>query len=322
MKRLMSILFTATLLSSCLKEELPIQKPQPGDVETAQVSMSADYTYQVFFDLNSGEEVSKNFKTDWDLGFECSDNGSHIILNSSKLMFAADTKDSDPTLSDTSGNYSWKSDVASGNLDSSALINWQSGNLFIINRGYNSKGKHQGFYKLIVHSFDNESFEISFAELSEDKLQSVTINKNNALNFVQFSFEDGGKLVPIEPDKSTWDLCFTQYTESLFDGELYIPYLVTGVITNRNQTLCAFIDNLPFDQINYEKALELDLSDKINVIGYGWKEYDFDLGLYAIDSDKVYIVRNRSGIYYKLRFIDFYDNSGERGSPLFEYQRL
>jgi hypothetical protein len=35
-----------------------------------------------------------------------------------------------------------------------------------------------------------------------------------------------------------------------------------------------------------------------------------------------YVVLDREGYFYKLRFISFYNNSGEKGYPTFEFQRL
>ena len=52
----------------------------------------------------------------------------------------------------------------------------------------------------------------------------------------------------------------------------------------------------------------------INVIGYDWKIYDFDTGFYTIDPSATYILSDTEGYFYKLRFIDFYNENGEKGS--------
>ena len=70
---------------SCEQEELPISPHQTGDVLVQQIEMLQDYRYQVFYNLENNEIISENLKTDWDLGFENTPNGFHIVLNSSTL---------------------------------------------------------------------------------------------------------------------------------------------------------------------------------------------------------------------------------------------
>ena len=55
-----------------------------------------------------------------------------------------------------------------------------------------------------------------------------------------------------------------------------------------------------------------------DVIGYDWKEYDFDTGIYAIFPDHVFIVQDVEGYFYKLHFTDWYNAAGQRGNPRFE----
>jgi hypothetical protein len=46
------------------------------------------------------------------------------------------------------------------------------------------------------------------------------------------------------------------------------------------------------------------------------------LGTYTIESDRIYLLRNSEGIFWKLHFIDFYTQNGEKGAPMFELQEL
>ena len=71
---------------SCDKEELPILPHQTGDVLVQQIEMLQDYRYQVFYNLENNEIISENLKTDWDLGFENTQNGFHIVLNYSMFL--------------------------------------------------------------------------------------------------------------------------------------------------------------------------------------------------------------------------------------------
>src|SRR5690554_4194374 len=106
-------------LFACEKEELPVPEHQSGDLQQASVDLGVDYEYQIFYDLQSNKVVSTNHKDIWDLAFECAENGNHIVLNSSKLMFAFDTKIQDfEAVNDTASlgkNKKW--DHPSGDLN-------------------------------------------------------------------------------------------------------------------------------------------------------------------------------------------------------------
>ena len=70
-----------------------------------------------------------------------------------------------------------------------------------------------------------------------------------------------------------------------------------------------------------EIAKEFNYSTDVNTIGYNWKDYNHDLGDYII-LDNSYVIKNRSGYYYKFHLIDFYNSSGQKGNMKFEFQRL
>ncbi len=323
MKKILFSISISLLLASCLKEEIPVSIPDPGELNTAQVGMDGDYKYQVYFNLELGENVSQNFKTEWDLGFECSPEGWHIILNSSKLMKAAWVDGTFWERTDTAGITNWIYDGVTGHLDSTAIGDWSEGPSYcIIDRGVDERGRHQGFSKLSVISFDENEFNIQFSDLEENKANPMSVLKNADLNFISFSFDEGGKQIAIEPDKNNWDLVFTQYTETLFDGTEYIPYLVTGTQINRNQMMVAVEEERSFEEIELEDVLDYEFEDRIDRPGYDWKYFDFDNSVYTVLSNKIYIIRSYNGKYYKLRFTDFYNDSGEKGYPKFEYQAL
>src|SRR5262245_47617829 len=102
------------LFSSCLKEEDPLTPPNlPGDVQTALIPMGKNYEKQFFFDLGTNSIVSWNDKADWDLAFECGLEGHHIFLNTSKLMFAGNTKSNDFVAVASDSGIVWKWDAAS-----------------------------------------------------------------------------------------------------------------------------------------------------------------------------------------------------------------
>lgn len=313
------------LLASCERDEIPITPHDAGDVLTSQVEMEPDYKWQVYFDLSTNSVVGENLKVKWDLGFETSASGYHIVLNAAKLMYAYPTGKTDfAVVTDTNGitlNHTW--DEASGNLDSTAIGDWRNtGEVYIIDRGYNELGQHRGYRKAIFKAVDGASYTFRFAKLDGSEDTTLTIAKDADYNFTFFTFNNGGEVLTIEPPKETWDLVFTQYTHIFYDEVPVIPYLVTGCLLNRSGTKAVMDNTIAFEEITFEYAQTKMLTSNINTIGYAWKEYNFDTGAYLVYPELNYIIQDSEGFYYKLHFIDFYDNQGQKGSPRFEFQRL
>lgn len=322
-KYILFIGIVALFLQSCEKKEIPIPVPPPGDVTIQQVEMGGDYRKQLFFSLKNNEVVSENLKTIWDLSFESSDEGWHILLNSSKFMAAYFFEGKAFNDEINLGNAQWTWDTHSGNLDSTAIGDWRDVNgVYVIDRGYNQAGIHQGYRKLVINASSVQTFEIRYALVNGDEEVNMSIPKNKSLNYTPFSFVSGNEFPVVMPDKETWDIEFTQYTFIYYDLEEITPYLVTGVILNRNNVQAIIQTDVTFDEIDLSYASELQLGNAIDVIGHEWKYFNFDEGFYTILPQLSYVLMDVEGVYYKLHFIDFYTETGEKGAPKFEFQKL
>ncbi len=312
------LLLKIVLFSSCEKVELPVQPHDPGDVITASVNMQEDYTLQIFYDLKTNRIVSQNLKTAWDLAFENSQDGYHVLLNSSKMMYAYNTgkKDFDAvTTKDTTGNKKW--DTPDGDLDNTAIGDWrQNRNVYIIDRGINSTGTRLGLWKIQFIDVNAGRYEVWIAPVSSGETSAVTITKDTTYNLSFLSFEDKKQLM-IEPPKNTWDIVFTQYMH-IFTEPL-MPYLVTGCLLNRNATTAAVDTVREFQSIDISCIKTYSFTNNINTIGYSWKA--FTGNTYVTYPAMNYIIQNHEGIYYKLHFIDFMA-AGVKGNPKWEYQQL
>lgn len=309
------------ILHSCKKGELPITPHNPGAVTTHTVDMDANYKWQIYFDLSTNRVVGQNIKTSWDLGFESSENGFHILLNTAKAMYAQNKFTTDfASVTDTIGfslNKKW--DVPSGNPDSTAIGDWRSTNhVYIIDRGYSETGIHQGFKKIVFQHVSTHDYTIRFSNLNGTDDITITIEKDSTYNMQYLSLNESGNIVQVEPPKKNWDICFTQYLH-VFHEPLE-PYLVTGCLLNRYKTKAILKAGYQFDQIDYEVAITSILSNHLNSIGYAWKS--FVSGAYIVDASMNYILLDQEGHYYKLHFIDFYNASGVKGNPKWEFQLL
>jgi hypothetical protein len=129
-----------------------------------------------------------------------------------------------------------------------------------------------------------------------------------------------GQTVAVEPPKDTWDIAFTQYTHVFEEESGPLPYLVTGCLLNRYKTVAIKDTVNIFSDISLAGAESATFSNAINTIGYDWKTYTGST--YVVNKSWNYVIRNRNGFYYKMHFISFFNTSGEKGSPSFEYQQL
>ncbi|MBI3518667.1 MAG: hypothetical protein HY062_04830 [Bacteroidetes bacterium] len=306
---------------SCEKKELPAPKYDRGDVMTAQVEMTSNYKNQIWFSLSENKVVATNLKTDWDIAFESSENGDHIILNTSLGMRVYKTNKTQLSqVTDTAGLGAHETvDSPTGNLDSTA-IDWKTGNnVFIINRGYSETGQELGFYKLKIISASATQFMFEYADIYGTQTYQGTVNKNSERSFNAYSLTLHTP-VNIEPLKTGYDLCFTQYTHIFYDPFQY--YQVMGVLTNTFNTRMIKISDRPFSDITINDTLGRSFLTAKNAIGYDWKAFNLNTNMYTVNTNLCYIINDSKGFYYKLHFIDFYNSSGVKGYPTFEFKRL
>jgi hypothetical protein len=314
--------FISTTMTGCLKEEEPVKPTKSGSVITRTIEMTPQYRYQVFYNLEEDSLVGRNPKWDWDLAFDASAEGSVVHINGAKFMFASQMQTEDfLAVRDTQGYFKkrrWEAvntpdTVTIGSVRNNAKVYW-------IDRGYDENGDQMPFVKVQFESVDNQKYRFKVARmgsLSTPEIYEVT--KDPSVNEVHFSLTTN-KIVPVEPPKQKWDIQFTQYMYTFFDP--YTPYLVTGVLLNPFETSAAVDSTSGFAKIDRAFAQNMKLSNMPDVIGYTWKGFSLNTQVYNINSTYTYVIKDSKGIYYKLRFIGFFDNLGRRGYPKFEYQKL
>lgn len=314
-------LLLTLFFAACEKEELPIEKKDRGDVITAEVFIEDDYRYQIWYDLENNVEVKKSLKTDWDLAFSCSDSSSDIYINGGISMQAANTGSKDLSANYDPNSLNFKGENVNGYFDSLALKNWQSGNVFVIDKGYSTDFTSRGQVKVQFISLEKGVY--TFKYKGEDGIEKeVQLTKDAKYNRIGFSF-DTETVVEFEPAKDSYDFCFTQYSQIFFEPD-YLPYTVTGVLIN-NSAVSAYAEKeLAFSEITAESIKESAFTSTRDIIGYDWKTIDINLAnpIYEIDLSQNFIIKTRNGFLFKLHFIDFYNSQGAKGNFVFEYQRL
>lgn len=310
------------ILGSCQRRELPVPKYDRGTAMSGRIDLTGNYKNQVWYSLSGNQVVSTNLKKDWDIAFESRPDGWHVILNSAKSMQAAlCTKVGLTEIKDTLGYaLSAKPDSPSGNLDSTAIGEWRSHHhCYIINRGYDENARFQGFYKLKITSQTLDTLYFEYGDVYGKQIYQGKLGKTLGYAWVMYSFSTRKQLL-VEPPQHSYDLCFSQYTTIFYDPFMY--YQVTGVLSNAPHTGVIKLPERNFTDVQLSDTLGHTFSYRKDAIGYDWKSYDLNTNVYTIYNKVIYIIKDRQGFYYKLHFIDFYNEQGEKGYPTFEYMKL
>jgi len=336
LKNLILIIAVVLSFSSCFEKDQMVPKHEPGDVIVGVIPMTMYYSNQVYYNLGTSEISGLNERSAFDLNFECLDTSTVIRLNTANFALAALSNNTDILDNIDTVGFQWKFDGSTGDIDSLAVFDWISINngdtsyndkVWVINRGINAMGVQLGLVKVKFTAYKKGSFHFSFVSEDDNKVVDAVVSKDSIHLFKQFSFikESADQF---EPPVTDWDLLFTQYTTMLYtnEGESY-PYLVTGVLQQYGNVKVALDTNLIFNEISLADTASIDFSYNFDKIGYNWKELVGDVNTgdirYEVRLNYNYIIKDSKSYYYKLRFVNFYNpETGEKGFPTFEYQRL
>lgn len=320
MKKIYVLGLIAWCCTACDLGESPILPVDRGDVKTFQVEMGTDYRTQIFYDLSTLSIVSSNEKEIWDLGFEAAADGFHVVLNTSRGGAVYRTGNPNiEAVTDTLGAQ-WRRDVPSGHLDSTAIGDQRTApEVLVIDRGYNAAGNHTGLRKIQVTSISATQYQVQGAKMDGSDAFTLDIPKDGSRNYIAVSL-DPGAVVEVEPDKQSWDLMFTQYTHIFTDPPL--PYLVVGVRINQANVSVAPVKDREFSELSFDDVDQYTFYTAADVIGYTWKQYEFSTGSFIVFPEYNFLLRDGEGRHFKLHFIDYYNENGDKGAPKLEVQEL
>tara|TARA_B100000768_G_C11279203_1_gene377588 strand:+ start:1994 stop:2965 length:972 start_codon:yes stop_codon:yes gene_type:complete len=323
MKRYLALLMFI-LCTACEKEELAIEAHNINIIQSNQIDMGSDYSYQTFYNIETNTIISQNLKTSWNLGFESKDDGWNIIINSS--VFSQISIIENNNFEDFSDleDLDWQWDNPKGIFENTAIGDYRNLNdhFYVLDLGYDLNNNKVGYVKFKIDSVSSSSYYLTFSSLDDLQLQTSTIAKDPDYNFIYYSFESGD-VIGVEPQKNMWHLSFTQYTHLFNEASTSSPYLVSGVYLNYlNDNLVAVDSTSNFSDIFFSDISRYSFLNYQNSIGYDWKNYDLQTALYSIFTHKIFIIKTNSHKYFKFRFLDFYNDNGDKGYPLFELQEL
>ena len=329
MRYISIILLFMLSLQSCFEEEEMIPPHEQGDLEEGQAALEPYYENQVYFDLSDNEEAASSSIYYYDLSFESSGGGWIIRLNSAKFMLAGNSHDTVFIADLIPDMLDMIFDKSDGNPDSTAIgawyeiledSAWSLQHVYLLDLGTDREGLSLG-QKKVQFDMLGDDFLMRYANMDNSGDTLVLIVRDPAMDQVYYSFDKG--FVDIAPAPDLWSLLFSKYTTMLVtdEGEDY-PYLVVGLLLNPNGVTAALDTIHDFMDMSRDDIADLEFTSQADVIGYDWKYYNFDAGVYTIVPDMNYVIRDRNGFFYKLRFVDFYSDKGVKGYPTFEFVRL
>ncbi len=313
------------ILLSCEKEEPPYP-PARGGLLTAAIGK--DYSRSSYLRISDGTFAASRERDVFQLSFSSASPDSAIFLNSFNFMFARKSGDTNySAVLDTNSPHPWTYDFPDGDPGRTALRGARnaggalSKEVFILDLGYDKQFNKLGYWKFQLLGVDEESYTFRIGPLDSLEGQVQRVERRLDHRRVMWDAENAAEVL-FEPAVGEWDLCFTQYTDyDLTEQGDTLVYLVRGVLSDRGRLTIARADSLDWASIQLSDAVQFNYTEDAHAIGYDWKTYDFNTATYVTDTQRVFLLNSPSG-FYKMRFLDYYNDAGERGFPSFELQGL
>lgn len=324
-----SVLLILFFLSACFKEDVAL-KPYDGVITLIPEPIQLNQSY---FDFETGRVLTSLPGNTWQLGFECTAEGWHIITNSGGNWFIFNSEQTVPNeLVSMPTKVDHLYDVPSAFPDSTAVGNWTlispGGNTYTHNiylLGHYENGKFKDIKEVVFLSVDDTSYHFSYKEELSGLSDTISIIKNDSAGYVYFNF-DTKLQVNAEPDKELWDLAFGPYYDMATYFGVTIPYLVGGSFINAGYTEAVLDSVNSFDRIDADMIPDYEFIRQRDIPGYRWKSVTVDVSgggsaTYKVKTDYSYVFHTAEDHYYKLKFIS-YTHNGLSGYPQFEFKKL
>jgi len=321
-----ALALTSSLLLGCEKEE---QLYPPGLTGTVTASMGGDYRTALYFDLSTATFTQTVDHDLWSLSFDLNTSPPGVYLNSANFMFAKPAGDTAFfAVQDTAGGAPWAYDYPDGNPDRTAVRGLSNAEgqstraVYWLNLGFDEQGNALGIRKFQVLSWTEDSLFFRSARFDGTEVRTGAVGRRTNHRRSEFDLLTHESRF-IEPERSDWDLLFTQYTDyDLTEEGDTLAYLVRGVLTDPDRLEMARWPGTDWDNIALSAVQDLNYSSAQNAIGYDWKTFSLDQGVYTVQTYWIYIIHSDRDGYFKLRFLDYYNAQGERGHAQFELRGL
>ncbi|MFN4913943.1 MAG: HmuY family protein [Sphingomonadales bacterium] len=331
------VILTCLSITACEKDEPLYTAPEvPLGTQSATFAMGENYENQLWFEFSTQKTASNSFGL-WDIGFSLSEK-NNIIINCGKHSAYAVTYMENTNFRDIQyieeSKHNWTFDNPNGHADSLSFSGWcesyQSGKakpkdrLYIINRGADSLGTKK-YIKLKMLGREGGSYHFQWGALTDTTPHDVYITAKNEYNYAYYCFSTEKEVYNEPFQRDNWDIVITTYKQTVTEETIgtTMPYILRGVLSNPNKVKVLELNNvIDFNAINLQYAKSLVFSNFLNEIGYDWKTWSLSANKYTVNQKKIFIILDAKGNYFKMRFVDFYNDKGEKGYPKIAWELL
>lgn len=307
----------AVALFGCIEYELPVDARPAGQAEVHTASIGDKYEQRIFYSLVDRAIVASHSKMDWCLRLEPREDGVDAVLNSSRTMRIARTGLTDfrsDWAEDEADALPWRLDAPNGFPGDSTERVLQVGEVVLINLGYGLENDLLGHSQVQLIAIDTEGCRLRVAGLDGTAEATLTVpwNPDGPHGYVSLLEQAACDL---EPPSDSWELLLTQYSE-LLEGDF--PYQVTGILTPSQRVKVYDYSDYSWDEALAHDWSQDEFTADWNAIGYDWKYFDLNEGVYSIDPNRIFGVKTSEGREFQLRILDFYDEIGNKGHFVME----
>ncbi len=322
--RIFALIIVVFGLGSCMKKETPYELPAHGDAIHQTMRMGADYGTQFYYDLKNAKIVHTSKVDSWHLAFENTLDGQGIYMNGGAGMALVRTEKTafDQITAHDCADELWLQDDPSGEQAKSGFGLWNENDMsrdriYIVRL----EPTNEELRTIKLKSVSTAAYEIEVGNIGTGVTTTHKILKDPTRVYSYFNLRTLHDCGTVEPVKESWDFVMTRYGFTFYDQDPPLPYIVTGVLTNPSTTVHK--DSLHnFYEIESDFISKCTMIEDRDAIGFDWKYYDFDLGIYHIRQDFNFIIKTQHDEYFKLRFLNFYDDNGLKGTPSFEFKQI
>jgi hypothetical protein len=172
-----------------------------------------------------------------------------------------------------------------------------------------------------IAQYPNGDFTFRYDVVGGTKNSSIidTLKQSAANGGAYKYFNFTTKSVTVEPIGGDWDLDFTRYYDTAWNGSAYVPYPLTGV-QSKSGTLVSKIDNTLWDDLKAKGQIFVDSSrdttggngfqNDLSRIGSKWKTFNGQS--YDMVANLNYIIEKKVGSsleYWAIQFTGFVGSS-------------
>ena len=293
------------LLAACFPKEEAI--PAVERVNLSQFVDAGEYKNTVtFYSLETSEIVAEADPMQWDLYID----NEVIRLNYFRSMRVAKVDKAWHEIEDTVGlDFVFLTDETF-----EGLTQWEldTNQIYVVEYGFDNDYNPMGLQVIRVERTE-DAVRVWNTDIGVDYEVFTELNAQETYYNIR---EKKEVELPIEAE---YDVAFGKYTEFITIDDESQDYNIYGAILG-NALAYQVIE--PFDSVGSEIFETARLLSNKNVIGWDWKTFRLDKNAYEIEENQTYLISSGAGFKYKLRFVNFYNFSGDSGHPTFEYSLL